>query len=99
MSINLKFDAKFNHLIFLIFTLLTSYSFAQKCGCGSTGANLCSPQYYTTKAAAEADAATGTPAATIDLSALNLRTDAGQTHQLCYEYTTKATETNIGFRF
>ncbi len=99
MNINLKFEAKFNHLIFLIFTLLTSYSFAQKCGCGATGANLCSPQYYTTKAAAEADASTGTPAATIDLSALNLRTDAGQTHQLCYEYTTKASETKIGFRF
>jgi gliding motility-associated-like protein len=99
MNINLKFEAKFNHLIFLIFTLLTSYSFAQKCGCGATGANLCSPQYYTTKAAAEADASTGTPAATIDLSALNLRTDAGQTHQLCYEYTTKSTETKIGFRF
>ena len=99
MNLYRNLSVKLKYFILLTVTLLTSFSFAQKCSCGATGANLCSPQYYTTRSAAEADASSGVPAATIDLSALNLRTDAGQTHKLCYEYTTKATETKIGFRF
>ena len=99
MFLSRIFSVRLKYLVLLAIVFISSFFYSQKCSCGAVGSNLCSPQYYTTRLAAETDASSGIPAATIDLSALNLRTDNGQTHKLCYEYTTKSSETKIGFRF